>query len=1305
MNKFIVFVHGLGGKKDKTWGNFPQYIIDDPDIDHQVIEYGYTSPNFFTQFFKSGPTILNIANGLLTEIKTRCDLKNDEIILVGHSMGGLVIKRLLVRLSKLETKHNIKKVCFFDVPHGGSGLANIGKFIAFNNRHLKSLVNNSSDLDALDEDWVDKKLSDQLNILSIIDANETIVSSVSSKSLFRHHPIETINGVNHSSIVKPNSKDDTQVILLKSFINNSPSVGKLNLDTAKPIKEWLKYDERKHELSYEEDKPRKMAFSALSVAIDSDACSIRLTGLSGLGKSRLLLEYKNRNNINDDNFLIFNGSENINRVENSIKIVAESGVVGFIIIDNCSVELHNYATNAIEVNNSPIKLITTYFYHEDSKKLKNSIRIKLEKLGAEQITKIIESRLPDLDSSSKKQLEIFIEGFPLLAQMTIKELQQEGRVTTNFDESNLVEKLINGDGSLSEQARELLKVFSLFDYFRFQKGIRNDINEDAEFLKRVAGASQITFENTITTFYHKELINCTGSLARVVPKPLALNLAMEWWNTSAFDRQSEIVSSLPATLLDSFCDQIRYLDSSINVQSFVENFCAANSPFGQAELLLSKQGSRLFRALVEVNPSVTNSQLHRVISNLADKDILDIKGDVRRNFVWALEMLVFHKHCFNKSSWILFKFAQFENETYSNNSLGQFSQLFRWKLPGTEADFNQRLKVLNKALSLNLESADVVIIDAIKTALDTHGGTRTIRAEFQGTKPELKEWHPQKYQEIYDYWQSLLKILLVIIKRGYLIEEIKDAFGHEIRGLIRYNLPDKLDYFIKEVIKLTGKYWPAAVQSISYALSYDTKEMNQKKIDILMSWNKLLTPDENSIEEILKLVVLNPPRDFKKDDSGHYIDEAAEAAKDLAKVFVTKLTDLYEYIDLLMTFHEQKQSWLFAKHLAIEADSTDELLHKTLEYLRNHKNVNTQFFTGFFSGVYIKEPAKWKEIIDLFGSDENLIKYYPDAIRTGQFDISNLDTFIRLISEDKLPSHAPSILAYGSATEHLTEKQISNFCMSLSKIDENAKWVALDNMYMYIFARDNLDFSQLRRTLIHLVLNVSFKKEDKCRYSDSFHWLNSVKRLLHSENAEFALQLCSYIIDQVVGRNIDYSDLWDYLNNAFYKACELHGNYIWPKISNRFTDEGEKKSYYLIDLLGSGRAYKKRDSCVFDILKPEEVVAWCKDDVALLIVTRAISIFILDGEQRIVNPLLIQLLTEYYYNESFLSEIYINFSSRSWSGSLVPYLEADKKIIENLTEHYDFNVRNWAVSFIETIDHQIKYQENSDAENNILRGW
>ncbi|TMP64239.1 hypothetical protein CWB76_19665, partial [Pseudoalteromonas sp. S1609] len=76
-----------------------------------------------------------------------------------------------------------------------------------------------------------------------------------------------------------------------------------------------------------------------------------------------------------------------------------------------------------------------------------------------------------------------------------------------------------------------------------------------------------------------------------------------------------------------------------------------NHPFAQAELLPSKHGSRLLRALGPVKPNVTHNQFHRVISRLSDIVILDIEGLVRRNLVWALEMLVFHTSCVDKSAW------------------------------------------------------------------------------------------------------------------------------------------------------------------------------------------------------------------------------------------------------------------------------------------------------------------------------------------------------------------------------------------------------------------------------------------------------------------------------------------------------------------------------------------------------------------------------------------------------------------------------------------------------------------------------
>ena len=93
MNKYIMFVHGLTGQVGTTWGNFPKFLDEDQSIEYEVKEFGYTSPHLAWLFFKSAPSISSIANGVLSDIKAHCDIENDDIILVGHSMGGIVIKK------------------------------------------------------------------------------------------------------------------------------------------------------------------------------------------------------------------------------------------------------------------------------------------------------------------------------------------------------------------------------------------------------------------------------------------------------------------------------------------------------------------------------------------------------------------------------------------------------------------------------------------------------------------------------------------------------------------------------------------------------------------------------------------------------------------------------------------------------------------------------------------------------------------------------------------------------------------------------------------------------------------------------------------------------------------------------------------------------------------------------------------------------------------------------------------------------------------------------------------------------------
>ena len=1300
MAKYVFLVHGLGGVADLTWGKFPEFLRNDPLIDYQILEYGYQSPHPVKQFFLAGPSLLNIANGLLTDLQTLCNLDEDDIILVGHSMGGLVIKRVLLRLKAKKINHKIFKVCFFDVPHNGAGLAKIGKFIAFRNRHIKSLCSNTTELDDINDQWLDANLNKSMDILSIIDASESVVSSMSSKSIFRDHPVETINNVDHERIVKPNSEDDVEVKILKNFIISKKKINKYKNRASKSFEKWIKFDEhRQHNMEYFEDKEREEAYISLCDALKSNTPMVRLTGLSGLGKTRLLIEYIKRNKIDKDSLLIYDGTKKDDSVE-SLRSAISDKAEGLVIIDNCSIDLHNIIQRIVSNNNSLLKIVTVFFYNE---KVENTIEIKLQKLDSKKVKEFIKTRLPNLDIKYVEKLDKLIEGFPLLANMLIKKLEEDGVLETKFSETELVEKLVNGDSKLTTNQLKLIRIFSLFDVFQFTRASNEASNEHAEFINMIAGTEQNEFESTVRYFEDKELLNLAGKFARVVPKPLALNLAMDWWNKSLFDSQSDFISRLPPSLLESFCRQITYLDSSINVQDFVENFCSDSCPFGQAELLLSSKGSRLFRALVEVNPKVTSKLIYRVFNQLSDEKIKEIKGDSRRNFVWALEMLVFHESCFKESSWCLFKLAQLENESYGNNATGQFSQLFRWQLSGTEADFHQRILVLKKILSLNVETADLVVIEVIKIAISTRGAVRSIGAEFQGTKSEIKEWKPKVWQEIYDYWQMLFDILVTLAKKEEMIDAIKNTIGDNIRGLVNYERIEMLNNAILDITLLSDKYWTSASQSIIHALKYDEKGLNDNQISSLHKWKTLFAPSDEILEEKLKLIVLNPPDEYNIKDH-NYTDIAAEKAKSFAKEIKNIDSALIPNLELIFKNSVQKQSWCFAKEIVTTSDNIENLLASILIHLRLLKKVNTKFLCGFLVGLNIKDSKKWEKVIDIFISDKKLHQYLPDVITTGHFKPVHLDKFIELIKTGKLSSSTASTFIYGGATAHIKETFIAQFCINLSKIDSISKWIAFDIINMYIDGRSNYDVNILNPVLKNLSLLVSFKKDEKLRFLDSYIWLNTVEKLLALEGSSYGIALCEYIFEQITTCDIDYSDRWDYLHEAFHKAFEIHSTSIWPILSKKFIAKESIIKYHLSNLLGSGNLGQKKSNSIFTLLDESIIIDWCKSKEKLDLVGRSISMFDQINKKRSVNHLLIELISNYGNQKDFLNTIYLNFHSRSWTGSLIPYLESDKELLIQLKDN-NFLFNEWRIDFISMIDRTIKSEIEREAEENILSNF
>ncbi|SNY95753.1 hypothetical protein SAMN04488142_0261 [Halomonas sp. hl-4] len=1293
MAKKIILIHGLGGTANNTWGQFPDFLSQDKDLGYDVISCGYESPGLW-KIWRRAPSVLNIANGVLTDIKARCDIANDDIILAGHSLGGVVLKKVLLLLENKNIDHKIVKVCFFDVPHDGSGYANAGKYLAFRNRHLKSLTRDSSELDDLNDQWVNSELNRKLEILSIISANDDIVSSSSSKSIFREHAIETINDVNHRTIVKPESIESSSYIVFKRFILEKRKVARYKNSASRDLEDW-KSVERNHSYHYASDEKRTSDLEALVSALELERAVVRLTGASGLGKTRLLLKAIDASPfIDEQHVLVFDAPGYDTVIKDSVRAMVEDCIHGLVVIESCNISLHNHLAKEVNKTECNLKVVTIGYSDEQ---VDESIHIKLSPLSDEAIKQLLSPILIGMDSSDVERVARFAQGYPLMATLIAEQYQKEGRLLGSIESSSVVRKLIDGDGGIKADEKEVLSACSLFDVFGTAEGAAG---EEAKFIaENVAGADLKVFDRVLRIFTGRQIINRAGRYARLVPKPLALTLASEWWEEASYDRQQQIIDSMPDSLMQSFCTQASYLDSQPSVQRFSDRLFGGAGPFVQAEALLTEKGSKLFRAFVEVNPESTSNALYHILSTCSHGELNAIDGDTRRNLVWGLEKLCFHADVFDKSAWCMLLLASAENESWSNNATGMFAQLFRVNLSGTQTKPKIRFDLLKRAIDVNQLNIDMIVIEALNQAINTYGGARTVGAEYQGTKAPLEEWRPEQWHEVFEFWQQAIDLMLVLLERGDAQKEkVLSDIGYSIRGFVAYSRINMLDAAIKKVVSTNGRFWPAALSSIKDALEYDSKGMSQEKFDALHSWLDILSPDHAELPEKLKILITNPPWEHHKDENGHYIDVAAENAKALATELSRNVGDLIPHLGSLLQ-GDQKQSYVFGYQLSRETSEIHTLIETSLDCLKDIEHPDYRLILGLYRGLFEKFPELWQNKIDLLLSDEKLVRLYPEFIRTGNIQKKHLDKLLELIQRGELSPNSANSLSYGSVTAEIEPDVIAEFCLHLAELGAQASWSALNVIYMYCFGNKG-SIEILQDQLKLLVIAVPLNKDQQDTFIDVHHWHDMAEKLLKVPDKDFAAALTKQLI-AACKYGFNHGDIWSHIKPLMLDLMNNYGETLWPIFGNAIVQAEGIERYWLQQLLDREKSLSVNMPSVFSVVPVESVIKWCSElpDLGPVFVARCLNVFETVDEQQQPSVLFIALLENFGDDPRVANELSANMGTRGWSGSLVPYLESDKLALSPLINHENANVRLWVKDHINYIERQISEESKRDEEH------
>lgn len=131
----VVFVHGLGGEARATWmcnsadptTLWPVWIGEDVGCNVWVAGYN-ASP---TAWVNETTSLADLGETLFAALQAEPGLKDQSLVLIGHSLGGLVIKSGMTQAEhlaapqRLQLLERITGVVFIGTPHQGAHLATI----------------------------------------------------------------------------------------------------------------------------------------------------------------------------------------------------------------------------------------------------------------------------------------------------------------------------------------------------------------------------------------------------------------------------------------------------------------------------------------------------------------------------------------------------------------------------------------------------------------------------------------------------------------------------------------------------------------------------------------------------------------------------------------------------------------------------------------------------------------------------------------------------------------------------------------------------------------------------------------------------------------------------------------------------------------------------------------------------------------------------------------------------------------------------------------------------------------------------
>ncbi len=1096
---------------------------------------------------------------------------------------------------------------------------------------------------------------------------------------------------------------------IASWVNHHPAVVvwvKENTQpgTIGPFRSWSHWVGRaEHDDSpWIEDERLPALRARLLEVVSMPRGIVRVIGLSGIGKSRLVAEAlsdgdEKRGGLSDIVLYADESEVDSTAINGVVQTWADMGKQAIVVVDRCPPESHETLSRIISHSGSNLSLVT--IDNEIPTGTLNKTIIKLEQAPDSVIESVITRVSRGSPSEDQRRLVRFSRGFPGIA-IRITQAWAESRPVPHSTEEHLVDSFVLGR---QPHERELLIKSAMLLAASGLVGIEpTAVGQLDEIAARGRNLSAADLRAGLSRLVDRGVAQRRGRFVILQPRPIAMRLAeRQWrdWGPSEWD--AVLAGNASANLKIATAKQLALLNTTATSGEVVAHVCRPGGPFDGLEGIVAPGHAEVMSFLAEIDAKVAVDQIERCLDGAGDLSI--IKNRARRHLVWALEKIAFRQDTFEESARLLLRLAIAETEPgISNNATGQFKALFPMHAGSTAADGEARLRLLDEVAETNDPDQRSIVVNALVTAAKTNFFMRMVGAESHGSRPAISEWAPATVGEAHDYIRgSVIRLALLGERTDKAGSDARSGLGGHFRSLISFGLFDVVEEVVHKIGKADGR-WQEALEGLGHFLEYDVSETDHKLIERVRGLIKHLQPSD--MESRVRFLVTEMPWDFP---CGEKLDFEArdkrkiEAVRELAREIVVQPAILAETLPRISR-GSQRMAVVFGRAIAESLESPLEWLERfVLAVLTAPENErNFDLLSGYLVAINDDHPTEVEDFKRRAARSADLAPALPQMSWRLGITPSDVGLVIEALGVGSLSPSALLLWTTGGVLSKLPPATVAPLFDAMLDHDVERYVVAIDLMGMYAHgSSDHLDGlrPQLRKVAEHAA---------RWRLSwggamAAHHFENIMKWILRKGRGDEDARATAFTLATAISK-VDDRDSERIFESIIPALLSGFPEIAWPLIGQAIVSDGMQE-FRLRNLLRGFPSPEGDENPPILSLPEDTLFAWCHAHPKQAPAFAAATLPVLetdnkDGHARLLHPLMIRLLDDFGDRDDVRDAMNANMNTFSWCGSITNYYALYLEPLRALNDHPKGGVRQWAKTMVRQLERQIDEARREDEE-------